>query len=89
LKLFGKEYKLFFADKFSENWAYELEFLQWMGSMSNFVLFENSIYLRLKGDHRGFFWSYHVLGMKLIELNIYDVRHDDKLQHSYPHGLDT
>lgn len=89
LKLFGKELKLFFADKFSEHWAYEIDFFQWMGSMSNFVLFENSIQLRLKGDHRGFFWSLHLIGCKLIEFNVYDTRHDEAFRLTQRHGLDT
>ncbi len=78
MKLFGKELKLFFVDKISDNWAYEIEFFKWMGSFSQITLYENSISLRLQGDHRGIYWSYHILGLKVIELNVYDTRHEEQ-----------
>lgn len=79
MKLFGKELKLFFVEKLSENWAWEIEFLKWTGSWGNFLVYENSISLRLKGDHRGIYWSYHILGFKIIELNVYDTRHEEQI----------
>ena len=89
MKLFGNELKLFFVEKLSENWAWEIEFLKWMGSWGNFPVYENSIFIRFKGDHRGIYWSYYILGFKIIELNVYDVRHEEYISPKYKHGLDT
>ena len=89
MKILGQQIKLYFKQKLTENWSYEIEFMKWTGFWKNFTIFENSVYCIPKGDYRGLYWSYYILGFKVIELNVFDHSIETKLRYDYPHGLDT
>lgn len=69
--------KTYFAKKISENWAIELELFRWFGSKYYFSLFDHSLSLKVKGDHRGLYWVLYLIGCKIFEFNVYDVRHEE------------
>ncbi|MEK9694108.1 MAG: hypothetical protein VW270_00010 [Candidatus Poseidoniales archaeon] len=74
--------KLFYAKKLTDNWAFEVEVLKWSGSPGWFPIYENNLSAKIRGSHRGFYWSYYILGLKIIEFNLYDTRHDDEYENS-------
>tara|TARA_E500000178_G_C17005515_1_gene747895 strand:+ start:454 stop:702 length:249 start_codon:yes stop_codon:yes gene_type:complete len=72
--------KLFYTKQITENWAFEIELLKWFGSPGWFPIYENSLSAKIKGSHRGFYWTFYIIGLKVIELNVYDSRHDDEYE---------
>jgi len=74
--------KLFYTKKLTEHWAFEIEILRWFGSKGWFVIYENNLSAKVRGSHCGFYWSFLVLGLKIVELNIYDTRHDHEYENS-------
>lgn len=65
------------ADKIKDPWCYELELFKWMASKAWFVVYEWSLSIKLKGDHKGLYWSWWILGLKLIEFNFYSNKHNE------------
>jgi hypothetical protein len=74
--------KLSYTKKLTEHWAFEIEILRWFGSRGWFVIYENNLSAKIRGSHCGFYWSFLVLGLKIVELNIYDTRHDHEYENS-------
>jgi len=74
--------KLFYTKKLTEHWAFEIEILRWFGSKGWFVIYENNLSAKVRGSHCGFYLSFLVLGLKIVELNIYDTRHDHEYENS-------
>ena len=74
--------KTYFTAKLTDNWAFEIDVLKWFGSPGWFPIYENSLSAKIKGSHRGFYWSFYIIGLKLIELNVYDTRHEDDYENS-------
>jgi len=64
------------AKKLTEKIILELELFKWMANLSWFVFYEWSLSFKFKGDHKGVYWSWWILGLKLIEFNIYSTAHD-------------
>lgn len=74
--------KLFYKRKLTEHWTFEIEILRWFGSKGWFAIYENNLSAKIRGSHCGFYWSFLILGLKVIELNIYDTRHDHEYENS-------
>ena len=72
--------KLFYTKQITENWTFDIELLKWFGSPGWFPIYENSFSAKIKGSHRGFYWTFYIIGLKVIELNVYDSRHDDEYE---------
>ena len=64
------------AKKITNNIVLELEVFKWMANLAWFVFYERSLSFKFKGDHKGLYWSWWILGLKLVELNIYSTNHD-------------
>lgn len=62
-----------FSGKFSENWAWEVNLY---ATHSWFLL---DSHLLTRGDHRGFFLMFGLLGYAL-DINIYDIRHGEDVE---------
>lgn len=65
------------AKTIREPWCFELEVFKWMANLNWFVFYEWSMSVKFKGDHKGFYWSWWILGFKLIEFNLYSNKHDN------------
>ena len=68
--------KLFYSKQITENWAFDIELLKWFDSTGWFPIYENSLSAKIKGVNRGFYWTFHIIGLKVIELNLYDTREE-------------
>ena len=68
--------KLFYSKQITENWSFDIELLKWFDSTGWFPIYENSLSAKIKGTNRGFYWTFHVVGLKVIELNLYDTREE-------------
>ena len=69
--------KRFYAKKLTKNYCIEFDFFRSFISLSWFPILNYTIDLRLKGDHKGFYWSFYLLGFKIFELNIYNKNHEE------------
>lgn len=69
--------KLFYTKQITENWTFDIELLKWFDSTGWFPIYENSLSAKIKGINRGFYWTFHIVGLKVIELNLYDIREEE------------
>ena len=60
----------------TKNFFIELDFFKSFISLSWFPIINHSLDLRLKGDHKGLYWSFYLIGFKIFEINLYDKNHD-------------
>jgi len=72
-----KNFKRFYCIKVTKNLTIEIDFLKNFASMNWFPICNHSFDVKLKGSHKGVYWSLYLLGFKIFELNIYDNRHDE------------
>lgn len=79
---------MFFFKKFTKNWVVEFKALENRVSIYNFLVYEHSLTISFKGDHRGLFWTLFILGFEIFELNVYDRRHASEYEPSPNMGLD-
>ena len=68
--------KLFYSKQITENWSFDIELFKWFESTGWFPIYENSLSAKIKGANRGFYWTFHIIGLKVIELNLYDTREE-------------
>ena len=57
--------------KVYKNWHLELDLLKWAGSLAWVALYEFSLSVKLKGNHKGIYWHLQLCGFKIYEINIY------------------
>lgn len=67
----------FLVKQLTNNFFIELDFFRSFYSLNWFPIFNHSLDLRLKGSHKGLYWSMYLLGFKIFEINLYDKRHDE------------
>ena len=67
--------KRFYVKKITKNFFLEIDLFKSFVSLNWLPLFNHSFDLKLKGSHRGIYWSLYLLGFKIFEINIYDKRH--------------
>jgi hypothetical protein len=63
--------------KVFKNWHLELDLLKWEGSLAWMTLYEFSLSVKLKGNHKGIYWHLQICGFKVYEINIYSQLHDE------------
>lgn len=66
----------FYVKKITKNTYIEIDFLKSFASLNWFPILNHSLDVKLKGDHKGFYWSFYLIGFKIFEINIYDKRHE-------------
>ena len=72
----------FFVYYITKNYCIELDFFKSFISLGWFAILNYTMDIRLKGSHKGFYWSFYLLGFKIFEINIYNKNHDqDRVYH--------
>jgi hypothetical protein len=72
-----KNFKRFYFIKLTKNFSIELDFLKNFASLNWFPILNHNFDVKLKGSHKGIYWSFFLIGFKIFEINIYDNRHDE------------
>jgi len=67
--------KRFYVKQITKNFFLEIDLFKSFVSLNWLPLFNHCFDLKLKGSHRGIYWSLYLLGFKIFEINIYDKRH--------------
>jgi len=66
----------FYVKKITKNLCLEIDLFKSFLSLSWLPILNHSLDLKLKGDHKGLYWSFYFVGFKIFEINIYDKRHE-------------
>jgi len=67
----------FFVFKITKNYIIELDFLKSFMSLNWFPMINYTMDAKFKGSHKGFYWTFYLLGFKIFEINIYNRNHEE------------
>tara|TARA_B100002019_G_C20766669_1_gene355608 strand:- start:209 stop:448 length:240 start_codon:yes stop_codon:yes gene_type:complete len=71
--------KRFFVLKLTKNWHIEIDLFKSFFSLQWIPVLSHTLDMRLKGSHKGVYWSLYVVGFKIFEFNIYNVKHEERV----------
>ena len=56
--------------KIADGWAFQLEFITWIGNKNDFPIYENSFSVQFK-ESMGINWSLSLIGFKVLDIWLY------------------
>jgi len=69
--------KRFYVFHINKNWCIELDLFKSFVSLNWFPIFNHTMDVKLKGSHKGWYWSFYLIGFKIFEINFYNKNHEE------------